>query len=111
MSSLNATSVAGARNWCVTILGHGGSPDQVCPDDDPAFIADPENHCDEDGLRWMALSGLAAAVSGLHLRTGGAVRLLYMQNCCKATVHTLLATAPACADFVLASPLILGVSS
>ena len=40
----------GARNWCVAVLGHGGSPDQVCPDDDPGPDGDDP---DADGLRWM----------------------------------------------------------
>ena len=95
---------SGARNWCVAVLGHGGSPDQVCPDDDPGPDGDDP---DADGLRWMPITGVAKAVAGLHVRTGGGVRLLYMQNCCKSTLHMVLAAGD-CADALLASPLVLG---
>ena len=55
---------SGARNWCVAVLGHGGSPDQVCPDDDPGPDGDDP---DADGLRWMPITGVAKAVTGLHV--------------------------------------------
>ena len=130
-----ATAGRGARNWFVAILGHGGAPHQVCPDEGVSSEGGGDKgsagggggrgsgggsgsggsdsgggDCDGgggDNLRWMGLDGVGTAVGGLHDRTGGAVRLLYLQNCCKSTALSLHATKR-CAQFILASQPILG---
>jgi hypothetical protein len=95
-------------HWFVFILGHGGQPHQVCPDEDEG-IAGEGGWCrrDCDGLVWMPMAGLSSALAGHHALTGRRVRLVYFQNCAKAVLSTLHASKD-CAEHVLASQSILG---
>ena len=74
-----------------TYTACASGPDEVCPD---AKAGAPKH--------WMPVSSMANAIAGLHNRSGGRVRLLYLQNCCKSTVLSMLSTQ-ASADYVLAS--------
>jgi hypothetical protein len=87
-----------AERWAIVIVGHGGTIDEISPDD----------HQGIDGKRtWMKIDRFANAVSRFNRKTGDRVELLFFQNCTKSTLEVVYETR-LCARYTLASQFILG---
>lgn len=87
-----------ANNWAVIVVGHGGKISEVSPD----------NHSTIHRTRtWMKIDQFASAVSNFNQAVGRRVKLLFFQNCNKATLEVLYESRN-CAQYTLASQLTLG---
>jgi hypothetical protein len=72
---------ATAAHICVAIMGHGGGVMHICPEEVTAGSV--------AALRWMDVGAAAAALTKFNDTVGGRIGLVFLQNCCKSTLHAL----------------------
>ncbi len=72
---------ATAAHIGVAIMGHGGGVMQICPEEVTAGSA--------AALRWMDVGAAAAALKQFNDTVCGRIGLVFLQNCCKSTLHAL----------------------
>jgi hypothetical protein len=70
--------VAAAAHVGVVVMGHGGGVMQFCPEE----LAG-------GALRWMDVSAAAAELHNFNSVVSGRLALVFLQNCCKATLPAL----------------------
>jgi hypothetical protein len=94
-----------AKNYCLVFLDHGGKLNQMCKDNKP-FRSQVKNRQFASG-KWLDASKAAKVVTNFNLKVDRKVRLLFLQQCGRATIQNLYNFANA-AEYILASPLVVG---
>ncbi len=89
-----------AKKWAIVFLGHGGSLDEISPDN---------NH--QPGLttsiKWMSYKNLKNVIYQFNQRVNNRLELLFFQNCYKGTIETHY-TFQDVSKYTLSSQLLLG---
>lgn len=89
-----------AKKWAVVFLGHGGSLDEISPDNNP-----------QPGLttsiKWMNYKNLKNIIYEFNKRVSNNLELLFFQNCYKGTLETHY-TFQDVSKYILSSQLLLG---
>ena len=88
-----------AEKWCITILGHSGSLDQVSPDDHPSQ--------GQEKRQWMNIKKLSERIAQFNQKINGKVELFFFQNCNKGTLEAHYTVYPV-ASYTLSSQKVLG---
>jgi hypothetical protein len=83
-----------AQKWVIVFLGHGGRLDEISPDYHPH----PRSR---STIQWMNIEEIARVLENFSRKTGR-IELLFLQNCCKATLEALY-TFRRAARYTLAS--------
>jgi hypothetical protein len=83
------------QSWCIVMLGHGGGVLDICPDEHAS------------GTSWMSVTEVAEALSQWQPH----VELLFLQNCCKSSVASLMPFSTLPKLHILAAQTILGTVS
>jgi len=94
-----------AKNYCIIFLDHGGTLNHMCLDNKPY-----KNHSRNKKFasgKWLRASQAAEIVAGFNEKTNRKVRLLFLQQCGRATIQNLYSFADA-AEYIMASPLKVG---
>ena len=94
-----------ARNYCIVFLNHGGKLNQMCKDTKP-FRNRNKNRQFSSG-KWLDASEAAKIVADFNQQVDCRVRLLFLQQCGRATIQNLYNFAGA-AEFIMASPVVVG---
>ena len=94
-----------AKNYCIIFLDHGGKLNDMCKDNKP-FRNQKKNRQFTSG-KWLRASGAGEIVASFNQETGCKVRLLFLQQCGRATIQNLYNFTDA-AEYIMASPLIVG---
>ena len=94
-----------AENYCMVFLNHGGKLNQMCKDIKP-FRNQNKNRQFDSG-KWLDASKAAKIVADFNQQVDRRVRLLFLQQCGRATIQNLYNFADA-AEYILASPLVVG---
>ncbi|HYG69281.1 MAG TPA: hypothetical protein VD838_16535, partial [Anaeromyxobacteraceae bacterium] len=102
-----AAAELAAERWAVVVVGHGGAVGDLSPDDHSVTVDGTDANGPPPERTWMRLESYVEPVRRLNAASGGAVGLLFLQNCFKGTLESA-ATAAGAAELVLASQLLLG---
>jgi hypothetical protein len=94
-----------AKNYCLVFLDHGGKLNQMCKDNKP-FKNQVKNRQFASG-KWLDASEAAKIVTNFNRKVDRKVRLLFLQQCGRATIQNLYNFTDA-AEYILASPLVVG---
>jgi len=94
-----------AKNYCITFLDHGSSLNHMCLDRKP-FGSRKKNRQFGSG-KWLRASEAAKIIASFNQKTDRKVRLLFLQQCGRATIQNLYNFADA-AEYTMASPLVVG---
>ena len=94
-----------AKNYCIIFLDHGGQLNHMCKDNKPFRNRDKNKQFGSG--KWLRASEAAKIVAGFNQKTDHKVRLLFLQQCGRATIQNLYNFIDA-AEYVMASPLIVG---
>ena len=94
-----------AKNYCIIFLDHGGKLNHMCLDNKP-FRNHNRNQQFASG-KWLRASEAAKVVASFNQKTDRKVRLVFLQQCGRATIQNLYNFADA-AEYIMASPLIVG---
>jgi hypothetical protein len=94
-----------AKNYCLVFLNHGGKLNQMCKDLKP-FRNQNKNRQFSSG-KWLDASEAAKVVASFNQKVDCKVRLLFLQQCGRATIQNLYNFVDA-AEYIMASPLIVG---
>jgi hypothetical protein len=94
-----------AKNYCIVFLNHGGKLNQMCKDIKP-FRNQNKNRRFSSG-KWLDASKAAKIVADFNQKVDQRVRLLFLQQCGRATIQNLYNFVDA-AEYILASPLVVG---
>ena len=94
-----------AENYCIVFLNHGGRLNQMCKDNKP-FRNQIKNRQFGSG-KWLDASEAAKIVASFNHKVDRKVRLLFLQQCGRATIQNLYNFADA-TEYILASPLVVG---
>ena len=94
-----------AKNYCIIFLNHGGRLNHICLDQKP-FRNRNKNKPFGSG-KWLRASEAAKIVASFNQETDRKVRLVFLQQCGRATIQNLYNFVDA-AEYVMASPLIVG---
>lgn len=94
-----------AENYCIVFLDHGGKLNQMCRDNKP-FKDSIKNRQFGSG-KWLDASEAAKVVVSFNQSVDRKVRLLFLQQCGRATIQNLYNFADA-GEYIMASPLIVG---
>jgi hypothetical protein len=94
-----------AKNYCIVFLNHGGKLNQMCKDNKP-FRNQVKNRQFGSG-KWLDASKAAEIVTNFNHEVDCKVRLLFLQQCGRATIQNLYNFADA-AEYIMASPLVVG---
>jgi len=94
-----------AKNYCIIFLDHGGSLNHMCLDRKPS--ANRKKNKQFGTGKWLRASEAAEIVASFNQKTDRKVRLLFLQQCGRATIQNLYNFADA-AEYIMASPLIVG---
>ena len=94
-----------AKNYCMVFLDHGGKLNQMCKDVKP-FRNQVKNRQFGSG-KWLDASKAANIVANFNRNVDHKVRLLFLQQCGRATIQNLYNFVDA-AEYILASPLGVG---
>ena len=94
-----------AKNYCIVFLNHGGRLNHMCKDDKP-FRNRKKNRQFGSG-KWLRASEAAKIVASFNQETDCKVRLVFLQQCGRATIQNLYNFVDT-AEYVMASPLIVG---
>jgi len=94
-----------AKNYCIVFLNHGGRLNNMCKDNKP-FRNRNKNRQFGSG-KWLRASEAAEIVAGFNQKTDRKVRLVFLQQCGRATIQNLYNFVDV-AEYVMASPLIVG---
>lgn len=95
-----------AKNYCIVFLDHGGKLNDMCKDEKP-FRDQSKNKQFTSG-KWLPAIEVGKIVVDFNRKVDGKVRLLFLQQCGRATIQNLYNFADA-AEYILASPVIVGV--
>ena len=95
----------GRKNYCLVFLNHGGKLNQMCKDNKP-FRNYRKNRKFGSG-KWLDASKAAKIVTNFNREVERKVRLLFLQQCGRATIQNLYNFADV-AEYILASPLVVG---
>jgi hypothetical protein len=91
-----------ANNYCIIFLNHGGTLNNMCLDQKP-FKNQNENKQFASG-KWLNANEVGKILREFNQKTDGKVRLLFLQQCARATIQNLYNFADA-APYIMASPL------
>jgi hypothetical protein len=94
-----------AKNYCIVFLDHGGKLNQMCKDNKP-FKNQVKNRQFGSG-KWLDASKAAKVVTNFNRKVDFKVRLLFLQQCGRATIQNIYNFADA-AEYILVSPLVVG---
>ena len=94
-----------AKNYCIIFLNHGGRLNHMCKDNKP-FRNRKKNRQFGSG-KWLRGSDVGEIVAGFNQETDCKVRLVFLQQCGRASIQDLYNFADA-AEYVMASPLVVG---
>jgi hypothetical protein len=94
-----------AKNYCIVFLNHGGKLNQMCKDIKP-YRNQNKNRKFSSG-KWLEASEAAKIIVGFNRKVDRKVRLLFLQQCGRATIQNLYNFADA-AEYIMASPLVVG---
>jgi hypothetical protein len=94
-----------AKNYCIIFLNHGGSLNHMCKDNKP-FRNRNKNKQFGSG-KWLRASEAGEIVAGFNQETDRKVRLVFLQQCGRATIQNLYSFVDA-AEYIMASPLVVG---
>jgi len=94
-----------AENYAVIFPNHGGRLNQMCRDDHP-FKNRDDNKQFVSG-KWLRSSEAGKIAVDFNEQTGGKVRLLFLQQCGRASVQNLCNFVDS-ADYIMASPTSVG---
>jgi hypothetical protein len=89
-----------AEKWAIVFLGHGGSLDEISPDENPelgAFLV----------TKWMNIKKLSDVITSFNSEVENRVELVFLQNCNKGTLEVLY-TFKDTAKYTLSSQRLLG---
>lgn len=95
-----------ARNYCVVFLNHGGRLNDMCRDDRPLRSRIRNNA--SNFQQWLPAVEAGKIVADFNKNVEGKVRLLFLQQCGRATIQNLYNFLDA-AEYIMASPVIVGV--
>lgn len=95
-----------AKNYCIIFLDHGGKLNHMCLDRKPS--GNRKKNKQSGTGKWLRASEAAKVVASFNQKTDRKVRLLFLQQCGRATIQNLYNFADA-AEYIMASPLIVGV--
>ena len=91
-----------ANNYCVIFLNHGGKLNHMCLDQKP-FKKQNENKRFASG-KWLNANEVGGILTDFNRKTDYKVRLLFLQQCGRATIQNLYNFVDA-APYIMASPL------
>ena len=94
-----------AKNYCVIFLNHGGGLNQMCKDIKP--FKDRNRNRQYGSGKWLDASDVGEIVADFNQKTEHKVRLVFLQQCGRATIQNLYNFADA-AEYLMASPLVVG---
>ena len=94
-----------ARNYCVVFLDHGGKLNDMCRDDRP--FANRSEKKASDSRQWLPAAEAGKIVADFNEKVEGKIRLLFLQQCGRATIQNLYNFLNA-AEYIMASPVIVG---
>lgn len=94
-----------AENYCIVFLNHGGKLNQMCKDIKP-FRNHSKNRQFDSG-KWLDASEAAKIIANFNQQVDSKVRLLFLQQCGRATIQNLYNFADA-GEYIMASPLVVG---
>jgi hypothetical protein len=94
-----------AKNYCIVFLNHGGRLNHMCRDDKP--FRNPKRNRQFGSGKWLDASEAAKIVVSFNQKTDRKVRLVFLQQCGRATIQNLYNFVDA-AEYVMASPLVVG---
>jgi len=93
------------KNYCLVFLDHGGKLNQMCKDLKP-FRNQNKNRQFSSG-KWLNASETAEIVESFNQKVDHKVRLLFLQQCGRATIQNLYSFVDS-AEFIMASPVGIG---
>jgi len=94
-----------AKNYCIVFLNHGGKLNQMCKDVKP--FRNYSKNVQFDSGKWLDASEAGKVVASFNQKTNCRVRLLFLQQCGRATVQNLYNFTDA-AEYIMASPVVVG---
>ncbi len=94
-----------ARNYCIVFLNHGGTLDHMCRDQKP-FRNHEKNKQFTSG-KWLGALQTGKIVADFNRQTNGKVRLLFLQQCGRATIQNLYSFTGT-SEYIMASPVVVG---
>ena len=94
-----------AKNYCIVFLNHGGRLNSMCLDEKP--FPDQEKNKQFPSGKWLSAVEAGKITADFNRIVGGKVRLLFLQQCGRATIQNLYNFTDA-AEYILASPVIVG---
>ena len=95
-----------AKNYCIVFLNHGGKLNDMCKDEKP--FRDQSKNKQYTFGKWLPAAEVGRIVADFNRKVEGKVRLLFLQQCGRATIQNLYNFADA-AEHILSSPVIVGV--
>jgi hypothetical protein len=93
-----------AKNYCVVFLNHGGRLNDMCRDDRPLKSRVRNN---ANFRQWLPAAEAGKIVADFNKEVEGKVRLLFLQQCGRATIQNLYNFLDA-GEYIMASPVIVG---
>jgi hypothetical protein len=94
-----------ARNYCIVFLDHGGRLNSMCLDKKPSTNQYGNKRSGSE--EWLPAAEAGVIVADFNKKVDGKVRLLFLQQCGRATIQNLYSFLDA-AEHIMASPLIVG---
>jgi len=94
-----------AKNYCIIFLNHGGRLNNMCLDQKP-FRNQSKNKQFASG-KWLPATEVGKIVADFNQKADGNVRLLFLQQCGRATIQNLYNFVDA-AEYIMASPVKVG---
>ncbi|MBN2313850.1 MAG: hypothetical protein JXM79_07960 [Sedimentisphaerales bacterium] len=94
-----------ARNYCIVFLNHGGRLNDMCRDDRPLKNRSGNNA--SNSRQWLPAAEAGKIVADFNKNVEGKVRLLFLQQCGRATLQNLYNFLDA-GEYIMASPVIVG---
>jgi hypothetical protein len=94
-----------ARNYGIVFLNHGGRLNHMCKNIKP--FRNPKKNRQFVSGKWLDASEAAKIVASFNQQVGRRVRLLFLQQCGRATIQNLYNFVDA-AEYIMASPVVVG---
>ncbi len=94
-----------AKNYCIVFLDHGGKLNNMCLDQKP-FQDQSKNKQLATG-KWLPATEAGKILADFNEKVDGKVRLLFLQQCGRATIQNLYNFTDA-AEYIMASPVTVG---
>jgi hypothetical protein len=89
-----------AEKWAIVFLGHGGTLDELSPDENPGLYRAP-------WPKWLNIQEISTVIKEFDDAVKGRIELLFLQNCCKGTIEAHYTFRDA-ARYTLSSQTVLG---